>query len=100
MNLRTRVLEHCLVGHADMVTCLALPNEPNGFLLSNAMDNTLMMWDIKPYCPDESRLKLCLLGSTHNFEKNLIKCCWSSDGSLVSAGSADRTVNVWCAKTG
>jgi len=42
----------------------------------------------------------CYVGATHNFEKNLLKCCWSTDSSLISAGSADRTVNVWDVKSG
>ena len=42
----------------------------------------------------------CLQGATHNFEKNLIKCCWNKDGTLVSAGSADRIVNVWEVNSG
>lgn len=78
-----------------MVTSLALPNELNGYLLSNAMDNTCMVWDIKPFCESESRMFKCLTGATHNFEKNLLKCCWSPDSRFISAGSADRTVNIW-----
>lgn len=74
-------MELCLVGHADMVTSLSLPKEQNGYLLSNAMDNTCIVWDIKPYCEQPSRINKCLLGATHNFEKNLLKCCWSPDGT-------------------
>lgn len=95
VNLQKGQLELCLVGHADMVTSLALPSVQNGFLLSNAMDNTCMVWDIKPYCESEQRMHRCFVGATHNFEKNLLKCCWSPDGTQISAGSADRTVNVW-----
>ena len=36
-----------------------------------------------------------LQGSTHNFEKNLLRCSWSPDGSKIAAGSADRFVYVW-----
>jgi WD40 repeat protein len=50
INLRNNTLELILVGHADMVTSLALPREQNGYLLTNAMDNTCMIWDIKPFC--------------------------------------------------
>ena len=31
----------------------------------------------------------------HNYEKNLLKCSWSPDGSKVAAGSSDRAVYVW-----
>jgi len=84
-----------LVGHADSVTSIAISNANNGHLLSNSMDGSLMLWDIKPYCESESRIMKCFVGANHNFEKNLLKCCWSPDGKLVSAGSADRTVNIW-----
>lgn len=100
INIRKNTLELILVGHADMVTSLALPNGQNGYLLSNAMDNTCMIWDIKPFCDSATRMNKCLTGSTHNFEKNLLKCCWSSDGTQISAGSADCTVNVWDFKSG
>lgn len=43
---------------------------------------------------------LSLQGHTHNYEKNLLKCCWSSDGNYVSAGSADRFVYIWNANDG
>ena len=36
-----------------------------------------------------------IAGHQHNFEKNLLGCAWSTDGSKVSAGSADRFVYVW-----
>ena len=31
----------------------------------------------------------------HNFEKNLLRCAWSPDGSKVAAGSADKMVYIW-----
>ncbi|KAK7827635.1 u5 small nuclear ribonucleoprotein 40 kda protein [Quercus suber] len=34
-------------------------------------------------------------GHQHNFEKNLLKCSWSPDGSKVTAGSSDRMVYIW-----
>lgn len=40
-------------------------------------------------------LILLCLGHQHNFEKNLLKCGWSADGSKVAAGSADRFVYIW-----
>lgn len=100
INLRTNELDLLLVGHADIVTSIAISSKNNGTLLSNAMDGSVMMWDVKPYCQSESRILRCFLGATHNFEKNLLKCCWSNDGSLVSAGSADRTVNIWDPQSG
>lgn len=36
-----------------------------------------------------------ILGHQHNFEKNLLRCAWSPDGSKISGGSADRFVYIW-----
>ena len=94
-NLRKSQLELCLVGHADTITSMALAPKSKDFIISNSMDSTLMMWDIKPFCENPSRLNRCFAGATHNFEKNLLKCSYSSDQQYVTAGSADRTVNVW-----
>lgn len=95
---------------------------PDGcYLLSNAMDNSLRIWDVRPYAPSDRCLKV-FSGHTHNFEKvllflkiyvyfililikfyfyrkNLLRCAWSPDGSKVSAGSADRFVYIWDANT-
>jgi Prp8 binding protein len=82
-----------LVGHFDSITGLAV--SPDGsYVLSNSMDNTLCIWDIRPYAPSERCIKT-LHGHSHNFEKNLLRCSWSPDGDRVSAGSACRNVFVW-----
>lgn len=82
-----------LKGHTDTITGLSL--SPCGsFVLSNAMDNTCRIWDIRPYCSTD-RCKAILQGHSHNFEKNLLRCAWSKDGNMVSAGSADRYVYIW-----
>lgn len=44
------------------------------------MDNLLTIWDVRPYAPN-NRLVMALQGHSHNFEKNLLKCSWSSDGN-------------------
>ena len=68
---------------------------PDGtHLLSNSMDCSLRVWDMRPYAPG-SRCVAMLTGHQHNFEKNLLKCAWSPDGSRVSCGSADRQVYIW-----
>jgi Prp8 binding protein len=36
-----------------------------------------------------------LTGHQHNFENNLLKCSWSSNGSKVTTGSADCMVYIW-----
>ena len=64
------------------------------------MDNTVRMWDVRPYVSNGSRMVRMFTGVSHNFEKNLLRCGWNGDDSLVTAGSADRTVNIWEADTG
>ena len=77
----------------DTVTGMSL--SPDGsYLLSNSMDNTLRIWDVRPFAPQERCVKI-IAGHQHNFEKNLLGCAWSTDGSKVSAGSADRFVYIW-----
>lgn len=84
-------------GHADTVTGLTL--SPDGFhLLSNSMDCTVRMWDVRPFAPEQRCVRI-FTGSQHNFEKNLLRCCWSPDSSKVSAGSSDRYVYIWDVST-
>ncbi|CAA6667744.1 unnamed protein product [Spirodela intermedia] len=86
---RVEVVEK-LQGHSDTITGMQL--SPDGsYLLTNAMDCTLRIWDMRPYAPENRCVKI-FAGHQHNFEKNLLRCGWSPDGSRVTAGSADRMV--------
>ncbi|VDP11397.1 unnamed protein product, partial [Soboliphyme baturini] len=92
-DLRKTDLAYQMRGHTDTVTGLEL--SPDGtHVLSNSMDCTVRAWDIRPFAP-EMRCTKVFLGVQHNFEKNLLRCCWSPNGSRVSAGSADRFVYIW-----
>ncbi|XP_077285600.1 U5 small nuclear ribonucleoprotein 40 kDa protein [Arctopsyche grandis] len=92
-DLRKNEIIYKLRGHSDTVTGLSL--SPDGsYVLSNSMDNTLRIWDIRPFAPVERCVKI-FSGHQHNFEKNLLRCAWSADGSKVSAGSSDRYVYIW-----
>ena len=87
------------MGHMDTITGLAL--SPCGSkLLSNAMDNTVRIWDVQPFSQNPTREEKILLGATHNVERNLLRCAWSPDMQYVSAGSADRTTNIWEVESG
>lgn len=96
-NIKKQQVENVLIGHADTITGLALSNDGN-YLLSNSMDHTIRCWDVRSFA--KSSCIKTYEGATHNFEKNLLRVCWSPDDSLISAGSADRFVYIWNAETG
>jgi len=60
------------------------------------MDGTLRTWDIRPFVLD-NRKRHCktFMGGKHNAEKGLLNCSWSSDGNLITGGSADKIVHIW-----
>jgi Prp8 binding protein len=81
-------------GHTDTVTSLAL--HPDGtHVLSNSMDKTLRTWDIRPYVVGNKRHTATYTGHVHGTDRGLLKCAWSADGNLVSAGSSDHRVHIW-----
>ncbi|KAG5876123.1 hypothetical protein JTB14_036163 [Gonioctena quinquepunctata] len=92
-DIRTKEIIYSLRGHTDTITGLSLSLD-GSYLLSNSMDNTLRIWDVRAYAPAERCVKI-FNGHQHNFEKNLLRCAWSADGTKVSAGSADRFVYIW-----
>eukprot|EP00982_Pelagococcus_subviridis_P011038 31052-Pelagococcus_subviridis.AAC.3 len=82
-----------LPGHTDTITGIA--TSPDGtHVLTNAMDCTLRMWDVQPYASGDRCVKY-FTGHSHNFEKTLLRCSWSADGTRVSAGSSCANVFVW-----
>ena len=87
-----------MIGHTDTITGLTLSNDGN-YLLSNGADSVIRCWDVKPFCQGSRCIKT-FQGVSHNFEKNLLRVCWSADDSLISAGSADRLVYIWNFNTG
>ena len=71
-----------LKGHSDTITGMSLSHDGN-FLLTNAADDTLRVWDVRPFCSAQSRCTRVLTGHVHTFEKNLLKCAWSKDDTKV-----------------
>jgi len=96
MRKREELPSMVLSGHGDNVTGLAVSNNGN-FLLSNSMDQSVRVWDIRSFFKGTTaeRCTQVLSGATHNFEKNLLRVRWSHDDKYAAAGSADRMVNVW-----
>lgn len=68
-------------------------------IVTKFLSLSVCIFDIRPYAP-ANRLVQTLQGHAHNYERNLLRCCWSKDGNYVSAGSADRFVYIWSANDG
>jgi Prp8 binding protein len=90
---RAQKVQTEMKGHNDTVTSMSLSN-CGSFILTNSMDNSLRVWDIRPFVTKDRMTKM-FIGHKHNFEKNLLKCAWSPDDQKVTCGSADRFVYVW-----
>ena len=85
-------------GHTDTVASLSL--SPAGtHLLSSALDNTVRVWDVRPFAPPPApgvkthpRLVRTLTGMPSGFEHLLLKAAWSPDGewaeTLTKMGAA------------
>ena len=85
-----------LIGHNDTITGLDISHN-NKYLLSNSMDNSLIIWNLEK---TGNNLHKKLMGNKHGQDKNLLRCKWSNDDSLVSCGSADKIIHIWDAKVG
>ena len=97
-DLRRGDLLFKLSGHSDTITGMCLSPEGSR-LLTNSMDNTLRVWDVRPFVSGGRELKQ-LLGVQHTFEKKLLRCTWTPDGSKVAAGSGDQCVYIWNVDSG
>lgn len=94
LDLRTQSPSFTLISHSDTVTSLRLSHEGTR-LLSNSLDNTVRVWDVKPFSALPGRLITILNGATSGADRNLIRGSWSPDDSRVACGSGDRNVVVW-----
>ncbi|XP_053990603.1 U5 small nuclear ribonucleoprotein 40 kDa protein-like [Hylaeus volcanicus] len=81
-----------LKGHVNAITGIAL-SDKNEYLVSNAMDQTVRLWDVRPFCSqgEDNRCLAITKGPTHNFEQVLQRVNWHPQNLTVGVGSADRT---------
>ncbi|KAK9460826.1 WD40-repeat-containing domain protein [Lipomyces oligophaga] len=93
-DLRQKNVIYTLPGHTDAVTSLNVSDNMQ-FLVSRSMDNTVRTWDIRPFAPETRQLSIYEGAPSSDLEKNLIRASFSSDGSRIISGAADRTVVVW-----
>lgn len=97
INRRKNAIEFACIGHMDTITGISLSKDGKQ-LVSNSMDNTVKVWDVRPFVlnnDDALRCQYTLVGAQHNFERNLLRASFNHDGTQVTAGSADRMVHVW-----
>lgn len=97
-DLRKKAVAYTMVGHTDTVTSLELSPDSQT-LLSNSMDSSVRTWDIRPFAPLDRQIKM-YDGAMSGLEKNLIRASWDPKGEKIAAGSGDRTVVIWDARTG
>jgi Prp8 binding protein len=91
----------CRTGHTDTISGLSV--SPSGsHLLSSSFDNTVRIWDIRPFAPvanpgqtTSPRLHRTLLGAPAGFDSQLRKPAWEPSGERVAVGGADRSVTIW-----
>jgi Prp8 binding protein len=83
-----------LSGHREAVTSAKLSPD-NSYLLTYSRDNTVRVWDAKPFSTRKNRCLKIFVGASHDAENHLLRASWAPDGSRVAAGSVDRCVYVW-----
>jgi len=66
-DLRRGEVTMRLQGHTDTITGMQLSSD-GSYLLTNSMDCSLRIWDMRPYAPQNRCVKI-LTGHQHNFEK-------------------------------
>jgi len=60
------------------------------------MDCTLKLFDVRPFAPQNRCIKVFPgTGAEHSYEKNLLKCAMTKEGTRVTSGSADTQVRIW-----
>jgi Prp8 binding protein len=92
-DIRQAQKVYSMKGHTDTLPYLTV-RAKGTHLLSNSMDQSLRNWDMRPFLQG-TRHKKTFTGGTHNTEKALLKCAWSGNCQMVSAGSAHGLVHIW-----
>lgn len=97
-DIRKKAVAYTLQGHQDTVTSLQVSPDSQ-LLLSNSHDGTAKTWDIRPFAPTDRHIKT-YDGAPPGLERNLIRAAWDPKGERIIAGSGDRSVVIWDARTG
>lgn len=97
-DMRKKAVTYSMPGHTDTITSLQVSPDAQA-LLSNSHDGTVRTWDIRPFAPTDRHVRT-FDGAPAGLEKNLIRASWDAKGQRVAAGSGDRSVVVWDARSG
>lgn len=91
-DLRTGNELYGLIGHEDTITGLAI--SPDGSkLLSQSLDNTAIVWDIRPFSSIKGRLIHRIEGCMQGIERNLVRPCWHNDSEMIACGGD--IITIW-----
>ncbi|KAI9849987.1 MAG: hypothetical protein M1838_006213 [Thelocarpon superellum] len=96
-DMRKKSVVYSMLGHTDTISSLTVSPDSQT-LLSNSMDSTVRTWDIRPFAPTDRHVKT-YDGASAGIEKNLIRASWDSKGEKIAAGSGDRSVLIWEARS-
>ena len=97
-DMRKKEVVYTMPGHTDTVTSLQVSPDAQT-LLSNSHDGTVKTWDIRPFAPVDRHIRT-YDGAPPGLERNLIRASWDPKGERITAGSGDRSVVVWDARSG
>ena len=97
-DIRKKAIAYSIHGHTDTISSLTISPDSQ-FLLSNSHDGTVRTWDIKPFAPKDRHIRT-FDGASAGMERHLIRASWDPKGERIAAGSGDRTVVVWDARSG
>lgn len=72
------------------------------YLATYSLDSSLIIYDVRPFTTDETRVYRSLTGAPAGFESTLIRVSWSKhdQGARIAVGGGDRTVTVWDVESG
>lgn len=81
-------------GHIDSTTGLDGSNHGN-FIATNAMDNTMQIWDVRPFAGGRHHCLHVPQGAIQNVEHTLLKVQWPQKNMFFAVGSARQSVSIW-----
>ncbi|PVV00999.1 hypothetical protein BB560_004601 [Smittium megazygosporum] len=95
-DMRKNTVLYKLVGHTDTITGLDVSPKTGNSLISSSDDSTLILWDIRPFCSNPTRISNIFFGAPHSSPGHtLIRPAFSKDESRIASGGSDRCTTIW-----